>query len=282
MAESARQSAIALSGGEFLMGSEDPDAYPADREGPVRSVGLEPFAIGATAVTNQQFAEFVAATGYVTDAERHGWSFVFHLLLPDDFPPTRAAVGAEWWRQVYGASWLAPDGPGSSWEARATHPVVHVSWNDACRYARWVGGRLPSEAEWEYAARGGLTQRRYPWGDELLIDGRWMCNIWQGQFPTANSLEDGFLGTAPVNAFEANALGLMNAVGNVWEWCADSYGGPDPHRARGKVLRGGSYLCHESYCFRYRVSARTWSSADASAGNNGLRVAWDATPAGSP
>src|SRR4051794_28612117 len=152
---------IALDGGPFLMGSEDPDAHPADGEGPVREVFVAPFRIGATAVTVSAFAEFVRATGHVTEAEQEGWSFVFSGLLPEDFPATRANAMAPWWRAVEGASWRAPLGPASA--ADGDDPVVHVSWRDAAAYCAWSGGRLPAEAEWEFAARGGLVQARFPW-----------------------------------------------------------------------------------------------------------------------
>lgn len=248
------------------MGSEDPDGFPDDAEGPVREVELAPFAIAAHAVTNEQFAAFVEATQHVTNAERFGTSFVFAGLLPDDFPPTRAVAQAPWWRAVDGAQWRRPDGPGSSLEGRADHPVVHVSWTDARAYCRWADVRLPTETEWEYAARGGLVQKLYPWGDDLTPGGEHRCNIWQGTFPTHNTLEDGYLGTAPVDAFPPNGFGLHNTSGNVWEWCADWF-------VRGaKVIRGGSYLCHHSYCNRYRVAARSRNTPDTSTGHMGFRV----------
>ena len=276
---------LTLDGGEFLMGSEGADSSPDDGEGPVRAVALSPFRISAVTVSNDRFAAFVDATGHTTEAERYGWSFVFGGLLPDDFPPTRGVEQAPWWRQVFGADWRHPEGPGSSIADRADHPVVHVAFPDALAYCRWAGVRLPTEAEWEYAARGGLEQRRFPWGDELTPDGEHRCNVWQGLFPDLNTMDDGYLGTAPVDAYRPNGFGLRNVAGNVWEWCADWFDArPSPtsrHDPRGpasgsaKVIRGGSYLCHSSYCNRYRVAARSANTPDTSTGNTGFRVAQD-------
>ena len=269
-------SLLDLVGGSFLMGSEEPGGFPEDGEGPVREVVVEPFRIAAHAVTNDEFAAFVAAAGHRTSAERFGWSFVFAGLLPEDFAPTRAVAQAPWWRQVEGAYWRQPEGPGSSIEARGNHPVVHVSWTDARAYCRWAGLRFPTEVEWEYAARGGLEQRRYPWGDELTPGGEHRCNIWQGSFPEHNTCEDGHYGTAPVDSFEPNGLGLFNTSGNAWEWCADWFDpAAGPGQGRGKVIRGGSYLCHKSYCDRYRVAARSRNTPDSSTGHMGFRVAAD-------
>jgi formylglycine-generating enzyme len=265
---------VRLDGGTFLMGNEAPDAFPEDAEGPVREVTVAPFSIAAHAVTNERFAAFVDATGHLTRAERFGWSFVFAGLLPGDFPETPAVAQAPWWRQVEGADWRRPEGPGSSVADRMDHPVVHVAWTDARAYCDWAGARLPSEVEWEFAARGGLEQKRFPWGDELTPGGEHRCNIWQGTFPTHNTLADGFLGPAPVDAFAPNGFGLYNASGNVWEWCADWFdpaAGPGP--GRGKVIRGGSYLCHNSYCDRYRVAARSRNTPDSTTGHMGFRVA---------
>ena len=253
----------------------------------MRAVTLRPFWIDACTVSNARFAGFVDATGYVTEAERYGWSFVFGGLLPDDFPATRGAARAPWWRQVFDADWRHREGLQSSIEDRMDHPAVHVSWNDAQAYCAWAGMRLPTEAEWEYAARGGLEQRRYAWGDELMPDGRWRCNIWQGTFPSHNTLEDGYLGTAPVDEFESNGYGLYNFSGNVWEWCSDWFHsdfhaqGPrdnptGPSSGQAKVMRGGSYLCHDSHCNRYRVAARSSNTPDSSTGNTGFRCATDA------
>ena len=276
-----------LPGGAFFMGADDREGFAADGEGPVRKVTLRPFWIDAEAVTNARFAAFVDATGYETEAERFGNSFVFGGLLPDDFPETRGVAAAPWWREVPGACWRAPEGPQSDLEARMDHPVVHISWNDANAYGGWAGVRLPTEAEWEYAARGGLDRARYPWGNELTPGGAHMCNIWQGEFPPRNTLDDGFLGTAPADAFPANGYGLRNVAGNTWEWCADWFSpsfhasGPrenptGPPGGETKVIRGGSYLCHASYCNRYRVAARSSNTANSTTGHMGFRCARDA------
>jgi len=278
---------VALEGGWFQMGSDDAYAYEEDGEGPVRSVRVDPFRIAARSVSNRQFAEFVNATGYVTTAEHYGTSFVFAGLLPDDFPPTRGVVGAPWWREVPGACWRRPEGGSSTLDAKADHPVVHVSWEDALAYCHWSGLRLPTEAEWEHAARGGLEGMRFPWGNMLRPGGEHRMNVWQGRFPTQNTLADGYLGTAPVGAFPPNAFGMRNMTGNVWEWTADWFSatwhrdGPrenptGPASGDRRALRGGSYLCHSSYCYRYRVSARMANTPDSCSGNIGFRCAGDA------
>jgi formylglycine-generating enzyme len=286
----ARAAMVQLPAGAFLMGSNDKDGYPADGEGPVRRVRLRAFWIDPCAVTNARFAAFVAATGYVTDSERLGWSFVFAGLLPDDFPPTRGVAAAPWWREVPGADWRHPEGPRSTIDERPDHPVVQVSWRDATAFCRWAGVRLPTEAEWEYAARGGREQKRFPWGDHLTPHGQHRMNVWQGSFPRLNTREDGYLGTAPVASYPPNRYGLYQMTGNVWEWCADWFS-PTYHRqarqARGenptgppagthRVMRGGSYLCHASYCNRYRVAARSANTPDSATGNLGFRCARDA------
>jgi formylglycine-generating enzyme required for sulfatase activity len=275
---------VGLVDGTFSMGAPPGDGYAEDGEHPVHEVQLTGFEIGATTVTNAQFAEFCTATGYVTLAERDGWSFVFGGLLPDDFPPTRAVAAAPWWRQVEGADWRHPEGPHSSILDRLDHPVVHVNWFDASAYCAWSATRLPTEAEWEYAARGGLERKRFPWGDELEPDGRHLMNVFQGEFPGTNTQADGFAGTAPVRTFEPNGYGLYQSTGNVWEWCADwfaadTYRGGErldpvgPPQGTHRVMRGGSYLCHHSYCTRYRVGARSANTPDSTAGNIGFRVA---------
>lgn len=251
------------------MGSDD-ETFPADAEGPVRAVTVAPFRIDAYAVTNADFAGFVGATGYQTEAERFGWSFVFYAFLAADHPATRGVAAAPWWRQVYGATWSSPEGPGSEVSARGDHPVVHVSWHDAMAYAAWLGKRLPTEAEWEYAARGGLEQMTFPWGDELEPGGAHRCNVWQGSFPRHDTGEDGFIGTCPVDTYPANGYGLYNMAGNSWEWCADWW--DDRSSRTAKVMKGGSYLCHASYCNRYRVAARTHSTPDSSTGHTGFRL----------
>jgi sulfatase modifying factor 1 len=268
------------------MGSEGPEAWPQNGEGPIREITLSPFAIAPTAVTNAEFAAFVEATGYVTEAERFGWSFVFHLLLSRRTAQraTQGAAAAPWWRVVERASWRHPEGPDSTIDKRDRHPVTHVSHNDAVAYCAWAGARLPTEAQWEYAARGGLESCRYPWGDEPPdADGNWRCNIFQGEFPDRDTAEDGYRGTAPVDAFEPNGHGLYNTIGNVWEWTADWHTTRHTRRPRTdptgpsfgteRVTRGGSYLCHDSYCNRYRTSARMALTPDSSTGNTGFRCA---------
>ena len=276
---------IMIPGGQFRMGSDADEGEPGDGEAPSRLVTLGAFWVDAMAVSNADYARFVAATGYQTAAERAGWSFVFAGLLPDDFPPTRGVAETPWWREVEGACWRAPEGPRTPVEERMEHPVVHISWHDASAYCAWAGKRLPTEAEWECASRGGLDGKRYPWGDELTPGGEHRCNIWQGQFPRSNTNEDGFYGTAPVDAFEPNGYGLFNTSGNAWEWCADWFspyhsGAPltnpsGPDAGTHRVIRGGSYLCHESYCFRYRVAARSANTPASTTGHTGFRCARD-------
>ena len=291
-------SMIGFSAAEFRMGSENPQAYPEDGEGPVRPACVEAFAISPTTVTVAEFARFVQATGHRTDAERHGDSLVFQGLLT---PELREAAPAPvpstpWWRQIPGAAWFAPEGPGSTALGREDHPVTQVSLRDAQAYADWVGARLPSETEWEYAARGGLDQQPYPWGGDRDPDGTRRMNIFPGEFPAG---VPGQMGTRPAESFEPNGYGLYNTTGNVWEWTASAFtrvaavgpevsarvsagsgsgsGWPGAEPVVDPVMRGGSYMCHRSYCRRYRTSARTSASADTSLGHTGFRLAF--TPA---
>ncbi|MET0788704.1 MAG: formylglycine-generating enzyme family protein [Cellulomonas sp.] len=291
VAAAARASILAsmvdVPGGVFAMGHDGSDGYPSDGEGPAHVVDVRPFRMMRTTVTNAQFASFVDATGYRTEAEAYGWSFVFAGLLPDDFPPTRGVAATPWWRQVEGADWRHPEGPHSDVRERDEHPVVHVSWSDASAFAAWAGVRLPTEAEWERAARGGREGAHYPWGHEREPGGEHLMNVWQGDFPSRNTLDDGYLGTAPAEAFPPNGFGLHTMTGNVWEWCQDWFAvdtyrssaasnPTGPSTGESRVMRGGSYLCHESYCFRYRVDSRSSSSPDSSAGNVGFRCVADA------
>lgn len=274
-----------LAGGTFAMGNDGADANPEDGEGPARRVEVAAFRMGTTTVTNRDFAAFVRATRYVTDAERFGTSFVFYLQVPEArrVDARRVASGLPWWLPIEFASWQRPEGAGSHVHDRGDHPVVHVSWHDCQAYCAWSGTRLPTEAEWEFAARGGLERRRFPWGDELLRGGVPRCHVWQGTFPNAPT--PGWT-PAPVRALahEPNGFGLYQVCGNVWEWCADWFS-PAYHAETNSAnprydiptgrrsMRGGSYLCHDSYCNRYRVAARSSNTPESSASNLGFRVA---------
>jgi formylglycine-generating enzyme required for sulfatase activity len=277
---------VSLIGGCFSMGADYPEAFPGDGEGPVRVVHLAPFELDRFPVTNALFAEFVAATDYRTEAERFGWSFVFWGHIPKKrfnelVEDTVAAT--PWWCKVPGAYWNAPEGPGSNISNRANHPAVHISWNDSQAYCRWAGLRLPTEAEWEFAARGGRDQQIYPWGNTLRVDGKHQCNIWQGKFPYSDTAEDGYSGTCPVDAFPANDFGIYSVSGNTWEWCADwfdtDHGSTEqtnptgPATGSARVMKGGSFLCHRSYCNRYRVAARSPNTPDSSSSHLGFRCA---------
>jgi len=276
---------VTIPAATFRMGNDGPDAVPGDGEGPVRSVTLSTFAIAPGTVTNRAFSEFVRATRYVTDAEQAGLSFVFYLQVAEDVrrASRQVASGLPWWLAVEYASWQRPEGPGSHILEQLDHPVVHVSCNDAQAYCAWAGVRLPTEAEWECAARGGLDGRRYPWGDDLSDGDRVDCNIFHGTFP--NQPRDGWHpGTVTALGAAPNAFGLHNTCGNVWEWCADWHHA-DYHRMTApqnplqdeptgrRSIRGGSFLCHDSYCNRYRVAARHSSPPSSAASNIGFRVA---------
>jgi sulfatase modifying factor 1 len=246
---------------------------------------VKQFRMDVAAVTNERFAAFIAATGYVTEAEKFGWSFVFFDKLPEAMA-TQGAVGTEWWRRVDGATWNRPEGQDSSLTGREQHPVTHVSWNDATAFAQWAGGRLPTEAEWEHAARGGLADPMFPWGDQEPNDTDFTpCNIWQGSFPGTNTAADGYRWTAPVRSFEPNGYGLYNMSGNTWEWTADRWrvrSLKKTSRERNasalateqRVMKGGSFLCHRSYCYRYRIAARHGNTPDTTTSHVGFRLVY--------
>lgn len=278
-----------IPGGEFLMGNESDYGFAADGEGPVHTVEVAPFYMDATCVTNEQFNDFINATHYKTEAENFGWSFVFygHLTKGQQATAVRARVlGSEWWCRVDGATWRHPEGPGTNIKKRWKNPVIHVSWHDAIAYCEWAGKRLPTEAEWEFAARGGIEQKRFPWGDELEPGGKHRMNVWQGKFPVQNTEADQYYGPAPAQTYQANAYGLYCITGNVWEWVWDwfdpTYYQSSPRKnptgptaTDRRMMRGGSYLCHESYCNRYRTDARSSNTPDSSTGNLGFRCARD-------
>ena len=289
-AASSEVAAVVVGPGEFRLGTDRPRIF-IDGESPSRRVRLtRAIAMDVYECTNDEFAAFVAATGYVTDSERFGWSFVFHLEMNDaQLEAVDSAVaGVEWWSPVNGSSWRRPTGPGSDVfaDGLGTHPVVQVSWHDADAYCRWRGGRLPTEAEWEFAARDGLDQAMYPWGNDLAPDGVFRANLWQGTFPSTNTADDGFVAAGPVGSYAAQTTsGLHDLIGNVWEWVDDWWYEPDanaPHDAllvdpKGpetgteKLKKGGSFLCHKSYCFRYRSAARHKNTPDSASSNNGFR-----------
>ena len=290
--------------GTFAMGSED--FYPEER--PVHRVSVDGFWMDEHPVTVAEFRRFVKATGHVTEAERAPDPADFpdadpELLVPGSlvFAPPAGPVPLDdfrnWWAWVPGADWRHPDGPGSTLDGRDRHPVTHVAAADAEAYATWAGKVLPSEAEWEYAARGGLDGAVYPWGDELMPKGRALANTWQGRFPWENLLQDGFAGTSPVRSFPPNGYGLYDVAGNVWEWTADVFSAHHdadadkpccvPHNPRvsapdesaatageltsRRVIKGGSHLCAPNYCLRYRPAARQSETVDTSTSHLGFR-----------
>ncbi|WP_372571650.1 formylglycine-generating enzyme family protein [Ruegeria jejuensis] len=274
-----------IPGGRPIVGTSRP-IIPDDGEELRKAGVLKPYRVGVTTVTNAQFQTFVDDTGYVTEAENIGWSFVFWLNVPRGVADPLGVDGIEWWRRVDGANWRDINGPGSEEAAwHPDHPVVQVSWNDARTYAAWAEGRLPSEAEWEHAARGGLGDVPYPWGSAEPDDTSYYpCNIWQGRFPHQNTAADGYLTTAPARSFDPNGYGMFNMVGNVWEWTADPFRIPSLKKAvrerlktmKGyRVLKGGSFLCHSTYCWRYRIAARSGNSPDSATTHQGFRVAFD-------
>ena len=291
-----------IKGGTFTMGSED----GATDEKPLHEVTVKSFFMDKTEVTNEQFAEFVKATNYVTLAERPLTAKELPGLLPEFegktvslcYRPPKGAVNLrdalQWWAPVIGANWRHPDGPGTDIIGKEKHPVVHVCWDDAQAYCKWAGKRLPTEAEWEFAARGGLEKARYIWGNEFSPNGKWMTNTWQGKFPHENTGEDGFKGLAPAGSFQANGYGLFDMAGNVWEWCSDWYlpdyyakspkdnppgpttsFDPDEPGVMKHTTRGGSWMCSDSYCRGYRPSARMKTSPDTGLANTGFRCVKD-------
>ncbi|MCR1160531.1 formylglycine-generating enzyme family protein [Paenarthrobacter sp. UW852] len=290
--EATETSDVDIPAGTFAMGDPFGEGYDGDGETPVHEVQVSAFRISATTVTNEQFAGFVDATGHRTESELYGTSAVFHLAVkarPEDILNRVSPV--PWWLNVRGADWAHPAGPLSNWTDIPDHPVTHVSYNDALAYCAWASRRLPTEAEWEYAARGGLAGQRYPWGNELHNgtpgQDAHNCNIWQGNFPVRNDLDDGYLTTAPVRSYSPNGYGLYQTSGNVWEWCSDWFlpkyyrtcqaqgtvvNPPGPTIGSGRVMRGGSYLCHDSYCNRYRLSARSSNTPDSASANLGFRT----------
>ncbi|PRD44818.1 sulfatase modifying factor 1 (C-alpha-formyglycine- generating enzyme 1) [Phyllobacterium phragmitis] len=272
---------VSIDGGKSFVGTNNPQ-HRSDGEAPRRKSTLTPYRIDPYTVTNRWFREFVSATRYTTDAERYGWSLVFQAFVPQGRQYQRV-VDTPWWLRVDGADWAHPFGPSSSIKGIEDHPVTHVSWNDANAFSVWAGVRLPTEAEWEHAARGGLMDATFPWGEEEPSDTVPLCNIWQGTFPHHNTQADGYLGTAPVHAFQPNGYGLYNMAGNVWEWCSDPFRihsvGPNAKKQNAaaansgiRILKGGSFLCHRSYCYRYRIAARTGVSPDSSTSHVGFRV----------
>ena len=305
---------VQIPGGEFSMGAADNEGRPD--EYPQHKVKVSPFWMDETEVTNAQFKKFVAATGYVTTAEiKPDWEEIKKQLPPNTpkpdesvlvaaslvFKPTTTAVdlndASQWWSWTKGANWRHPQGPNSTIEGKDNLPVVHVSWDDANAYAKWSGKRLPTEAEWEFAARGGLVNKKYFWGNEAPEQGKPKANIWQGKFPYLNTSSDKFKGLAPVKSFVPNGYKLYDMAGNVWEWCSDWYDpnyysniknsvaiapkGPntsyDPMEPTvpKRVVRGGSFLCNASYCKGYRVTARMKSSPDTGLEHTGFRCVAD-------
>ncbi|WP_436489518.1 formylglycine-generating enzyme family protein [Chitinophaga sp. ARDCPP14] len=304
-----------IAGGQFMMGTDEKEAY--DQERPAHPVKVDGFWIDKTEVTNEEFKAFTDATQYITVAERKPlWEDISKQLPPgtpkpdDDLlvpgalvfvapdHPVNTGDISNWWKWVAGADWKHPEGPGSNLEGRWKHPVVQIAWEDANAYAKWAGKRLPTEAEWEYAARGGQAEKRYAWGNDFKPGGRYMANTYQGHFPDKNLGEDGFKGTAPVASFPANPYGLFDMTGNVWEWTADWYDAsfykkmnvhavqvdpqgpagtydPEDQYAIKRVTKGGSFLCANDYCVNYRPSARRGTSFDSGASHIGFRCVKD-------
>ena len=280
-----RTDIVDIPAGTALLGTDRP-LLPLEGEGPLRKKKVTAFRMAATCVTNAEFAAFVAQTNYQTDAERFGGSLVFQGLLPKGTPPSPAVADAPWWRMIEGANWRDIYGPDTASHSQDKHPAVHVSWNDAKAFATWAGGRLPSELEWEHAARGGLGDVPFPWGNQEPDDIDFQpCNIWQGSFPHQDLGLDGYVGTAPARSFAPNGFGLFNMVGNVWEMTSEIFKvrslkknviAAHAGKKGFKLSKGGSFLCHRSYCYRYRIAARNSTSEDSSTSHLGFRLAFDA------
>ena len=309
--DTSKTGMVHIPGGQFMMGADNEQA--AKDEYPKHSVSVNDFWMDEHEVTNAQFLEFIEATGYITTAEKKpDWEQLKKQLpagtpKPDEsqlvaaslvFTPTSGKVElndySQWWRWVPGADWKHPDGPGSDIKGKEDYPVIHVSWDDAMAYCKWAGKRLPTEAEWEFAARGGLINNVYPWGSEHVNKGKPKANSWEGSFPDKNTGFDGFISLAPVKSFPANGYKLYDMAGNVWEWCsdwyrddyyqsvnspqgikdpkgpADSYDPEEPTIPK-HVTRGGSFMCNDSYCSGYRASRRMKTSFDSSMSNLGFR-----------
>uniref|UniRef100_A0A1B0BBP9 Sulfatase-modifying factor enzyme-like domain-containing protein n=1 Tax=Glossina palpalis gambiensis TaxID=67801 RepID=A0A1B0BBP9_9MUSC len=267
-----------IPGGEYVVGTNEPH-FPEDNESPERTVITKDFYMDKYEVSNQKFLEFVKASNYTTEAEFFEDSFLFKSLLTEDeqekLKDYRVA-NALWWFKVRGVNWKHPIGVNSNLAGLELHPVVHVSWNDAMAYCQWAGKRLPTEEEWEVACRGGKSRKLFPWGNKLMPKEQYWLNIWQGEFPDTNTEEDGYATTCPVNKFPQNIYEMHNIVGNVWEWTQNLWNAKDDNNANpGRVKKGGSYLCHKTYCYRYRCAARSQNTADSSAGNLGFRCAKD-------
>jgi len=267
-----------IPGGKYTIGARDP-IFPEDREFE-RDVEIADFYLDKMQVSNADFEEFTKATSYLTEAEKFGDSFVFQMFLSEEvkdaYKDFRVAA-APWWYKINGSSWKHPEGPDSSIESRMNHPVIHVSWRDANAYCLWRNKRLPTEAEWEVACRGEKQGRLFPWGDNITPKNQHWMNIWQGEFPDKNLESDGFGGTCPVDQFKQNNFDLYNMVGNVWDWTADYWDDREAGKVESpqRVKKGGSYMCHKSYCYRYRCAARSQNTEDSSAGNLGFRCAKD-------
>lgn len=283
--------------GDYIVGNKEQMGISLDKEWDLTKVHLKAYYIDKTTVTNREFKEFIEASNYKTDAEKFGWSYVFYGLLDKHMDQDNILANREWWYAVKGASWQAPTGPGSSIEDKLDYPVVHVSRNDALAYAKWAHKRLPTELEWEVAAKGGTSNTVYPWGDARGAEKYKYANTWQGDFPNTNTKKDGYYGLAPAKAYPSNDYGIYQMIGNVWEWCLsrpdiDAKEQEDPQALMKKladdesklaegdeyfyILRGGSFLCHKSYCQRDRIASRYHNTGNSSSSNMGFRCVKDA------